>query len=533
MSKDILVCCDIMCLSKGAEEIADNLISASKDKNVNIKPLVKKVGCQGLCAKGPMVTIMPDNITYYQVQPEDAEDIIASLDREPVERLLHVNSDGKAVCTMQENEYYFMQKRIVLRNVGLIDPSVIDDYINQNGYKGLKKALSIKQKQVIKEIEISGLRGRSGTGFPVKVKWQGCYEAIGKTKYVICNGDEGDPGAFMDRSIMDGDPHSVLEGLIIAAYAVGANKGFLYIRDEYNTSIDRVQAAIEDARAKGFLGQNILGSGFDFDCEIVRAARAYVCGEETALIESIEGKTGMPRKKPPFPTNKGLWDKPTIVNNVETLANVPYILAKGGAEFAKIGVKSSTGTKVFSLVGKVKNPGLVEVPMGITLRQLIFDIGGGIKNGKFKCVQTGGPSGGFIPAKHLDLPIDFDALKASGSMMGSGGMIVMDDSTCMVELARYFLSFLAEESCGKCTPCREGLRCMLDILQRITKGEAEIEDLVILEDLAYASQASLCVLGATTANPVMTTLKYFRDEFEAHIKNKECPAGVCEALANE
>jgi len=535
MAREILVCCDLMCLAKGAEKVADSLLAAAKDNDIVVTPLVKKVGCQGLCEKGPMVTIKPDNITYYQVKVEDAEEIIASLDAEPVARLLHVNPDGKAVRSMEENSFYAAQKKITLRNTGQISPESIEEYIAQGGYGGLKKALAVTQQEVISEMAISGLGGRSGSGFPVSIKWQGCFEAVGKTRYVICNADEGDPGAFMDRSLMEGDPHSVLEGLIIAAYAVGAHKGFFYIRDEYPISVSRVQTAINAARAKGFLGGNILDSGFDFECEIVRAAGSYVCGEETALIESIEGKTGTPRKKPPFPTQKGLWGNPTIINNVETLANVPYILTHGGAEYARLGVQNSAGTKVFSLVGKVNNRGLVEVPMGsMTLRQLIFDIGGGIRDGRqFKCIQTGGPSGGFIPDQLLDLPLDFASIKASGSIMGSGGMIVMDDTTCMVDLTLHFLSFLAGESCGKCTPCREGLRCMLEILQRVTKGQAEMEDLDVLEELAYASQASACVLGASTGNPVLTTLKYFREEFEEHIKNKSCPAGVCNALVTE
>jgi len=534
MSREILVCCDLMCLAKGAENVADSLLAAAKGADLVVKPLVKKVGCQGFCEKGPMVTILPDNITYYQVMPEDAGDIIENLGGEPVQRLLHVNPDGQAVRSMQENPFYAAQKKVALRNTGRINPASIQDYLEQGGYEGLKKALSVKPKAVINEIAISSLGGRSGSGFPVRIKWQGCFDAVGKTKYVICNADEGDPGAFMDRSIMDGDPHSVLEGLIIAAYAVGARNGFIYIRDEYDTSVTRIQMAINAAKEKGFLGNNIFNSGFDFDCEIIRAAGSYVCGEETALIESIEGKSGIPRKKPPFPAVKGLWGCPTIINNVETLANVPYILTHGGEAYARLGVENSAGTKVFSLVGKVKNRGLVEIPMGsMTLRQLVFDVGGGIRDGrKFKCIQTGGPTGGFIPEQLLDLPLDFTSIKASGSIMGSGGMIVIDDTTCMVELTRYFLSFLAGESCGKCTPCREGLRCMLEILQRVTEGKATTEDLDLLEELAYATQASVCLLGSSAGNPVMTTLKYFRDEVEAHIKHRSCSAGVCEGLVN-
>ncbi|MCQ4635592.1 4Fe-4S binding protein [Anaerovorax odorimutans] len=443
-----------------------------------------------------------------------------------------MDDDGQPHTDRSANPFYATQHKVALRNTGIIDPASLDDYLKRDGYKGLRKALALTPAQVIEEVRVSGLRGRGGAGFPTAVKWKSCSEAPGDVKYMLCNGDEGDPGAFMDRSIMEGDPHTVLEGLVIGAYAIGAHQGFLYIRDEYDLALAHMKTAIEDARAHGFLGKNIQNSGFDFDCEIVRGGGAFVCGESSALMTSIEGKVGEPRVKYIRSVEKGLFEKPTVLNNVETLANIPYILLNGGEKFAELGTDSSKGTKVFSLVGKVQRTGLVEVPMGVTLRHLIFDIGGGVKDGgKFKGVQTGGPSGGCIPEKMLDLEIDFDSLKESGSMMGSGGMIVMDDTTCMVELARYYLNFLAGESCGKCTPCREGLRCMLDILTRITEGRGTMDDLDLLEDLAYtAKEASLCELGRTAANPVMSTLRYFRDEYEAHIKDKRCPAGVCTAL---
>ncbi len=492
----------------------------------------QKTGCNGFCENGPIVTIYPDNITYYKVRPADVSEIIKSLDGAPVERLLYRDDSGNAVCSREENPFYAAQYKIALRNTGRIDPSSIEDYLDRGGYKGLEAALSMSPEEVIEQIETSGLRGRGGAGFPTGRKWRSCREVPSDIKYMLCNGDEGDPGAFMDRSILEGDPHSVLEGLIIGAYAIGARYGYFYIRDEYGLALSHMEEAIASARRSGFLGKNILGSDFHFDCEIVRGGGAFVCGESSALMSSIEGKPGEPRVKYTRSVEKGLFDQPTVLNNVETLANVPYILVHGGASFAKLGTEGSKGTKVFSLVGKVNRTGLVEVPMGATLRHLIFDIGGGIRDGgKFKGIQTGGPSGGCIPEELLDLEIDFDTLKANGSMMGSGGMIVMDETTCMVELSRYYLSFLAGESCGKCTPCREGLRCMLDILTRITEGHASMKDLDLLEDLAYtAKEASLCELGRTAANPVISTLTWFRDEYEAHIREHRCPAGVCTAL---
>lgn len=533
MNREILVCCGTGCLANGAQAVVDAFSAAiSGDGSISVKPAVKKTGCNGFCENGPIVTIYPDNITYYKVRPADVSEIIKSLDGAPVERLLYRDDSGNAVCSREENPFYAAQYKIALRNTGRIDPSSIQDYLDRGGYKGLEAALSMSPEEVIEQIETSGLRGRGGAGFPTGRKWRSCREVPSDIKYMLCNGDEGDPGAFMDRSILEGDPHSVLEGLIIGAYAIGARYGYFYIRDEYGLALSHMEEAIASARRSGFLGKNILGSDFHFDCEIVRGGGAFVCGESSALMSSIEGKPGEPRVKYTRSVEKGLFDQPTVLNNVETLANVPYILVHGGASFAKLGTEGSKGTKVFSLVGKVNRTGLVEVPMGATLRHLIFDIGGGIRDGgKFKGIQTGGPSGGCIPEELLDLEIDFDTLKANGSMMGSGGMIVMDETTCMVELSRYYLSFLAGESCGKCTPCREGLRCMLDILTRITEGHASMKGLDLLEDLAYtAKEASLCELGRTAANPVISTLTWFRDEYEAHIREHRCPAGVCTAL---
>lgn len=533
MNREILVCCGTGCLANGAQAVVDAFSAAiSGDGSISVKPAVKKTGCNGFCENGPIVTIYPDNITYYKVRPADVSEIIKSLDGAPVERLLYRDDSGNAVCSREENPFYAAQYKIALRNTGRIDPSSIQDYLDRGGYKGLEAALSMSPEEVIEQIETSGLRGRGGAGFPTGRKWRSCREVPSDIKYMLCNGDEGDPGAFMDRSILEGDPHSVLEGLIIGAYAIGSRYGYFYIRDEYGLALSHMEEAIASARHSGFLGKNILGSDFHFDCEIVRGGGAFVCGESSALMSSIEGKPGEPRVKYTRSVEKGLFDQPTVLNNVETLANVPYILVHGGASFAKLGTEGSKGTKVFSLVGKVNRTGLVEVPMGATLRHLIFDIGGGIRDGgKFKGIQTGGPSGGCIPEELLDLEIDFDTLKANGSMMGSGGMIVMDETTCMVELSRYYLSFLAGESCGKCTPCREGLRCMLDILTRITEGHASMKDLDLLEDLAYtAKEASLCELGRTAANPVISTLTWFRDEYEAHIWEHRCPAGVCTAL---
>jgi len=477
---------------------------------------------------------MPDNICYYKVKPGDAPAIARSLVAEPavpVERLLY-RSGGKPVLSRSENPFYAPQHKIALRNIGIIDPGDISDYKDRGGYVALRKALTMAPEEIINEVEASGLRGRGGAGFPTGRKWREAAKQGAAPKYVICNGDEGDPGAFMDRSILEGDPHTVIEGMAICALAVGAREGFLYIRDEYALALRHVEKAIRDAEAEGILGERILGSEQSLRLSIVRGGGAFVCGESTALMASIEGRVGEPRAKYIRSVSQGLWNRPTVLNNVETFANIPVIIEGGGARFAELGSSTSKGTKVFALVGKVKRTGLVEVPMGVSLRRLIFDIGGGVTGDRpFKSVQTGGPSGGCIPAEMLDLPVDFDTLIEHGAMMGSGGMIVMDDRSCMVEVARYYVSFLAGESCGKCTPCREGLRQMLHILTDICEGRGKEGDAGLLEKIgASMVAASLCALGKTAPNPVLTTLKYFRDEYDAHIREKTCPAGVCASL---
>lgn len=535
-AKKLSVCCGTGCLANGSEKVARELKAEIERLAVDatVEADIKRVGCIGLCEAGPIVTIMPDNITCYRVRPDDAAEIVKSLDGVPVERLLLVKDDGTPILKLAKNPFYTRQVKIAMRNVGIVDPLNIDDYIARGGYEALMKALAMPQSEVISEVEKSKIRGRGGAGFPTGRKWRSCYEVAGNTKYMLCNGDEGDPGAFMDNGILVGDPHTVLEGMIIGARAIGANQGYFYLRDEYALAIRHVRAAIDAAYDRGYLGHNIIGSGFSFHVDIVRGGGAFVCGESSALMASIEGRVGEPKVKYIRSVEKGLFDKPTVLNNVETLANIPTIIISGGDWYSSIGTATSTGTKVFSLVGKVQRTGLVEVPMGITLREMIFAIGGGIKGGRpFKAVQTGGPSGGCIPERLLDLPIDFDSLTASGSMMGSGGMIVMDDTTCMVELAWYYVDFLAGESCGKCTPCREGLRCMLKLLTDICDGNGRMEDLDLLEELCYAAaNASLCELGRSAPNPVLTTIKYFRDEYIAHIAAKRCPAGVCPALIN-
>jgi NADH-quinone oxidoreductase subunit F len=506
------------------------------DIKVDVKTTIKATGCQGLCEKGPMLRIEPDDIFYTCVKVSDVPEIVEKtlLNRQVVERLLyHEPSRNKKVLSPKETRFYGKQMKLALRNVGEIDPFSIEDYIFRGGYKALEKVLSeFSPDEVISEIEKSGLRGRGGAGFPTGRKWRQCARMKDSPRYVICNGDEGDPGAFMDRCIMEGDPHSVIEGMAIGAYAVGSHEGFMYIRDEYFLAIRNMLHAIEQARERGFLGKNILGSDFDFDVQIVRGGGAFVCGESTALMASIEGKVGEPRAKYIRSVEKGLWGKPTVLNNVETWANIPVIINRGAEWFGSIGTEKSKGTKVFSLVGKVKNTGLIEVPMGMTLRDIIFDIGGGIAEGrKFKAVQTGGPSGGCIPESLIDIPVDFDSLDRVGSMMGSGGMIVMDDRTCMVDVARYYLKFLSEESCGKCVPCREGIRRMLEILNDICEGRGRPDDLETLAELGETvKEASLCGLGKSAPNPVLTTLRYFKGEYLAHVNDKTCPAGVCKNL---
>ena len=532
--KHILVCHGTGCTSSKSPKIIENFRKIIDEKGIkNVR--VIQTGCFGLCAKGPIVIIRPEDTFYAMVKPEDCEEIINThiLEGKTVERLLCKDINNSVVQRLDELTFYKKQERIALKNCGIIDPENIDEYIAFDGYKALEKVLfEMSQDDVINEITDSGLRGRGGAGFPTGKKWYFTKIAEGDKKYVVCNADEGDPGAFMDRSILEGDPHSVIEAMMIAGYAVGANKGYIYVRAEYPIAVHRFQTAINQAKEYGILGKNIFGTDFSFDLETRLGAGAFVCGEETALLESIEGRSGRPRLKPPFPANCGLWQKPTLINNVETYANITKIILNGAKWYSSIGTEKSKGTKVFALGGNVVNVGLVEVPMGTTLREIVFDIGGGIPGGhKFKAAQTGGPSGGCIPAEHLDTPIDYESLSAIGSMMGSGGLIVMDDTKCMVNLAKFYLGFTVDESCGKCTPCRIGTKRMLEILERITEGNGETDDLEKLERLAKTIQkASVCGLGQTAPNPVLSTMKYFRDEYIAHIRDKKCPAKECKAL---
>lgn len=532
--KHILVCHGTGCTSSKSPKIIENFRKIIEEKNIeNVR--VIQTGCFGLCAKGPIVIIRPEDTFYAMVKPEDCEEIINThiLEGKTVERLLCKDIDDSVVQRLDELTFYKKQERIALKNCGIIDPENIDEYIAFDGYKALEKVLfEMSPDSVINEITESGLRGRGGAGFPTGKKWYFTKIAEGDQKYVVCNADEGDPGAFMDRSILEGDPHSIIEAMMIAGYAVGADKGYIYVRAEYPIAVHRFQTAINQAKEYGILGKNIFGTEFSFDLEIRLGAGAFVCGEETALLESIEGRSGRPRLKPPFPANCGLWQKPTLINNVETYANITKIILNGAKWYSSIGTEKSKGTKVFALGGNVVNVGLVEVPMGTTLREIVFDIGGGIPGGhEFKAAQTGGPSGGCIPAEHLDTPIDYESLAQIGSMMGSGGLIVMDNTKCMVNLAKFYLGFTVDESCGKCTPCRIGTKRMLEILEKITEGNGEIEDLEKLERLAKTIQkASVCGLGQTAPNPVLSTMKYFRDEYIAHIRDKKCPAKECKAL---
>ena len=532
--KHILVCHGTGCTSSKSPKIIENFRKIIDEKGIkNVR--VIQTGCFGLCAKGPIVIIRPEDTFYAMVKPEDCEEIINThiLEGKTVERLLCKDINNSVVQRLDELTFYKKQERIALKNCGIIDPENIDEYIAFDGYKALEKVLfEMSQDDVINEITDSGLRGRGGAGFPTGKKWYFTKIAEGDQKYVVCNADEGDPGAFMDRSILEGDPHSVIEAMMIAGYAVGANKGYIYVRAEYPIAVHRFQTAINQAKEYGILGKNIFGTDFSFDLEIRLGAGAFVCGEETALLESIEGRSGRPRLKPPFPANCGLWQKPTLINNVETYANITKIILNGAKWYSSIGTEKSKGTKVFALGGNVVNVGLVEVPMGTTLREIVFDIGGGIPGGhEFKAAQTGGPSGGCIPAEHLDTPIDYESLSQIGSMMGSGGLIVMDDTKCMVNLAKFYLGFTVDESCGKCTPCRIGTKRMLEILEKVTEGNGETEDLEKLERLAKTIQkASVCGLGQTAPNPVLSTMKYFRDEYIAHIRDKKCPAKECKAL---
>ena len=532
--KHILICHGTGCTSSKSPKILENFRKILEEKNIeNVR--VIQTGCFGLCAKGPIVIIRPEDVFYALVSPDDCEEIVEKhiIKGEIVERLLCKDIDNTVVKQLDELNFYKKQKRIALKNCGVIDPENIDEYIAFDGYKALEKVLfSMTPDEVIKVVSDSGLRGRGGAGFPTGKKWSFTKVAKGDQKYVVCNADEGDPGAFMDRSILEGDPHCVVEAMMIAGFAIGASKGYIYVRAEYPIAVKRFQIAIDQAKEYGILGKNIWNSGFDFDLEIRLGAGAFVCGEETALLESIEGRRGQPRLKPPFPANEGLFGKPTLINNVETYANITKIILNGAEWYSSIGTETSKGTKVFALGGNVNNIGLVEVPMGVTLREIVFDIGGGIPNGrKFKAAQTGGPSGGCITEENLDTPIDYESLSRIGSMMGSGGLIVMDDSKCMVNLAKFYLGFTVDESCGKCTPCRVGTRRLLEILNRITEGKGEEGDVEKLEKLCKNIQkASVCGLGQTAPNPVLSTIKYFRDEYEEHIKNKQCRCGECKAL---
>lgn len=532
----IMLCAGTGCVSNGSFKIKEALEREIKKHSLQDEVGVVLTGCNGFCAQGPIVVVKPEEIFYQLLAEDDIPHLVEEhfLKGRPVEKLMYTPPAEKVpVPKMSDIGFFGKQRLIALKNRGMIDPEQIDEYIARGGYAAIVKALTqMKPGQIIEQVKKSGLRGRGGAGFPTGKKWELVAAAERTPKYLVCNADEGDPGAFMDRSIIESDPHSILEGMMIGARATGASHGYVYIRNEYPLARERLIKAIEQAREYGLLGRDILGKGLDFDMSIQQGAGAFVCGEETSLIASLEGRAPEPRVRPPFPAQSGVWDAPTNINNVETWANIPEIINRGAQWFSSIGTETSKGTKVFSVVGKVKNTGLVEVPMGTTLREIVFDIGGGIPNDKnFKAVQTGGPSGGCIPADLLDLPIDYEKLAEVGSIMGSGGLIVMDEDTCMVDVARYFLEFLKDESCGKCTACREGIDVMHDILVRICDGNGKESDIEILEELAQAvKDASLCALGGTAPNPVLSTIRYFRDEYKSHIKDKSCPAGVCKAL---
>ena len=533
----VLVCGGTGCTSSGSKTLQAEFTKQIKEKGLENEVKLVETGCFGLCALGPVVVIYPEGAFYSMVKPEDVAEIVEEhlLKGRIVKRLLYSETvEEDTIKSLNETPFYAKQHRVALRNCGVINPENIDEYIAVDGYQALAKVLTeMTPAEVIQIIKDSGLRGRGGGGFPTGMKWDFAAKSQNEQKYVACNADEGDPGAFMDRSVLEGDPHCIIEAMAIAGYAVGANQGYIYIRAEYPIAVDRLRIAIEQAREYGLLGKDIFGTGFEFDLDIRLGAGAFVCGEETALITSIEGKRGEPRPRPPFPAVKGLWQKPTLLNNVETYANIPQIILKGVDWFTSMGTEKSKGTKVFALGGKINNTGLVEVPMGTTLREIIEEIGGGIPNGKkFKAAQTGGPSGGCIPAELIDTPIDYDSLMAIGSMMGSGGLIVMDEDNCMVDIAKFFLEFTVDESCGKCTPCRIGTKRLLELLTKITDGKGTMEDIDRLEELCHSIKASsLCGLGQTAPNPVLSTLQYFRHEYEAHVKEKRCPAGVCKALA--
>ena len=531
----VVLCGGTGCLSSNSADIRKKFEELVKEKGLADKVTVNQVGCFGFCSQGPFVKIYPEDTLYRLVKIEDVDEIVEKdlIGGEVVERLLYVDPATKEKIVKQEEiNFYKKQKRVALYGCGVVNPEDINEVMGMGAFQGLKKALSMTPEEVINEVLASGLRGRGGAGFPTGRKWSFARPVEADQKYVVCNGDEGDPGAFMDRSILEGNPFAVIEGMAIAGYAIGATEGYFYVRAEYPIAVNRLKIAIKQMNEAGLLGENILGSGFSFQAHIRLGAGAFVCGEETALLNSIEGQRGMPRPRPPFPAVKGLWQKPTVVNNVETLACVPYILREGAAEFASRGTEKCKGTKVFALGGKINNVGLVEIPMGTTLRELIYDIGGGIPNGKkFKAIQTGGPSGGCLTTDFLDEPIDFDNLVAKGSMMGSGGAIVMDEDNCMVDVAKFYMEFICDESCGKCSPCRIGTKRMLEILTKITEGNGTMKDLDELDELAKTVKAnSLCALGQTAANPIVSTLTHFRDEYIAHIVDKKCPAKVCKNL---
>ena len=530
--RTLLICQGTGCVSSRSPDIQAALEEEVRQLGIT-GVYVKLTGCHGFCQQGPIVIVEPDGIFYSGVQVKDARDIVHShlQNNEPVKRLFYRDPNtGEAIPKYQDIPFYKGQQRIILRNCGRIDPEKIEDYTDAGGYRALEKVLSeMSPEGIVDTLKRSGLRGRGGAGFPTGMKWEFCLTAPGNEKFVVCNADEGDPGAFMDRSILEANPHAIIEGMAIAGYAIGAAKGYVYARAEYPLAIQRLSVALDQAREKGFLGKRILGHEFDFDIRLFEGAGAFVCGEETALMISIEGSRGMPRPRPPFPAQSGLWEKPTLIDNVKTLAFVPEIINRGADWFASIGTEKSKGTAVFALTGKIANSGLIEVPMGTPLRDIIFNIGGGLLDGKpFKAVQTGGPSGGCLPASHLDTPVDYESLAAAGSIMGSGGMVIMDEDTCMVDVARYFLDFTQKESCGKCTPCRLGTKQMLDILEDITNKRGKPEDIDLLMEIGQAVKAgSLCGLGQTAPNPVLTTIRYFRDEYEAHINEERCPAKTC------
>ena len=534
--RTITLCSGTSCIALGSAEVYEAFEAEIEERGLGDKIRLKRTGCHGLCEQGPVLVILPERFFYPGVQVEDVAEILerTALEGEVIERLCYIDpASGVKIAYEHEVPFYKAQTRLVFRHNGELDPIDLDDYIVRDGYAAMAQALSdMSAEEVIEEVKLAGLRGRGGAGFPAGLKWELCRKSPGDEKYLICNADEGDPGAFMDRSLLEGSPHAIIEGMVIAGYAIGAREGMVYVRAEYPLAVRNLITALEQAREEGLLGENILGSGFCFDISLHQGAGAFVCGEETALIASLEGKRGMPKPRPPFPAQSGYRGKPSNINNVETFANVPLIILNGHEWYSGIGTEGSKGTKIFALAGKVTNTGLVEVPMGATLRHIVFDIGSGVPDGKaFKAAQIGGPSGGCIPSQHLDLPIDYDSLAEIGAIMGSGGLIVMDEDTCMVDIARFFIDFVQEESCGKCVPCRIGTRRMLEMLTRFTTGEGEPGDIERLERLGkMVKKAALCGLGQTAPNPVLSTIRYFRDEYEAHVNDKRCPAGVCQAL---